>query len=752
MLNIDLNAHVRGESIFINDIPAPVNTVYLTVFYSPEAHGRIKQIITKEAEKIPGVKGIFTAKDIPGRNQVGGIIFDEELLAEGEVNYIGQPVAVVAAVSYSIARNARDKIKIEIEKLSVIIDPREAYEAGKLIISPKVFSCGDTGSAWKDCDVIVDGKAETGSQEHIYMETQSAVAYPVENGGIRILSSTQAPTSVQRAAAEILGIPMNKVEVDVPRIGGGFGGKEDQANSWAALAALVSFKLKCPAKLVLPRNEDITVTGKRHPYTSDFKIGLNKEGKILAYEVVFYQNAGAAADLSPAILDRTLFHAANCYFIPNLKATGLCCRTNVPPNTAFRGFGGPQAMFVIEAAIYKAAEVMGIDPLVIQQKNLLKEGDQFHFGQKAINCTARNCWQSLDSGFNLKAVTNSIKEFNIANPLLKKGMAVMPVCFGISFTNTFMNQASVLVHVYSDGSIGISSAAVEMGQGINSKLRQIASKTLSVDIERLKVESSNTTRVANTSPTAASSSTDLNGKALIISCNILLDRILKSVKADLKLKENSFLELRDEQVLSNGVPTGLTWEEIIRAAFFKRVNLSAQAQYATPGIYFDQETSKGNAFSYHVYGAAIIEATLDCITGIYKIDSVKVVHDFGKSFSLQTDLGQAEGGIVQGLGWMTIEDILYDMSGKIITDSLSNYKIPDIHFVPDEMKIIPLEDSNNPSGIFNSKAIGEPPLMYGIGAFFAIENAMKAFRPGMNTILTAPLTPERVLLALYSKI
>ena len=748
MLNSDLVKHVRGESVFVDDIPVPVNTVYLSIFYSPEAHGKIINLILDEAIKISGVKKIFTAKDIPGKNQIGGIIPDELLLAENEVTYVGQPVAVVAAETLSIARLARDKIKIEIEKLKVITDAREAYAAGELIIPPKIFSCGDVESAWKECDVVVEGTAETGGQEHIYMETQASLAIPVDAEGIKIFSSTQGPTVVQRITARVLGLPMNKVEVDVPRIGGGFGGKEDQANSWAALTALAAYELNCPAKLILPRDEDIRVTGKRHPYSSDFKIGLNKDGKILAYEVTFYQNAGAAADLSPAILDRTLFHAANSYFIPNLKAAGICCKTNLPPNTAFRGFGGPQGMFVIEAAIYKAAQIMGLEPEEIQQKNLLKEEDIFHYGQKAINCTAGACWKSLDLNFKIKEIKNSITNFNSSNTLLKKGMALMPICFGISFTNTFMNQASVLVHIYSDGSVGISSAAVEMGQGINSKLKQIAAKIFSIDLSRIKIESSNTTRVANASPTAASSSTDLNGKALIVACNTLVDRILKSIREDLNLKGNSFLEIKDETAYVNGNPAKLHWTEIVNSAFLKRINLSAQAQYATPGIYFNKETSKGNAFAYHVYGAAIIEVTLDCLRGIYKIDSVKAVHDFGKSINQQIDIGQAEGGIVQGLGWMTIEDVVFNSDGKLLTNSLSNYKIPEIHFAPEEMSIMPLENSTNSSGVFNSKAVGEPPLMYGIGAYFALANAIKAFRPEKEIPFSAPLTPEKILLML----
>ncbi len=752
MSKYDLVQHVRGESLFVDDLISFEGLLFASVFYSPSAHGKIVKLNLEEAKNISGVKGIFTATDIPGENQIGGIIPDEKLLAEEEVDFIGQPVAVVVAESQSIAKHARDKIKIGIEELPVITDPHEAFAKGQLIIPPRIFSLGDVDSAWEKCDVIVEGRTESGGQEHIYLETQASVAIPTEGDGIKIYSSTQGPTVVQRTAARVLGLPMNKIEVDVPRIGGGFGGKEDQANAWASIAALAAFKLKKPVKLVLPRQEDIRVTGKRHPYSSDFKIGLSNEGKILAYEVTFYQNAGASADLSPAILDRTLFHTTNSYFVPNVKATGLSCKTNLPPNTAFRGFGGPQAMFVIESAIFKAAEEMGIDPFIIQQKNLLDEGKEFLYGQKVKNSTAHRCWNELNDKYQITEVKNKIETFNLSNRLYKKGFAVMPVCFGISFTNTFMNQASALVHIYSDGSVGITTAAVEMGQGVNEKLRQVAASIFSIDINKIKIESSNTTRVANASPTAASSSADLNGKALEIACNSLLERITTSIRHDLKIENYISIHIKDETVFIVDKPAKLKWKDVIKSAFMKRVNLSAQAQYATPGIFFDKDKAKGDAFAYHSYGTAILEVTLDCLRGIYKIDSVKVVHDFGKSIDKIIDRGQAEGAIVQGLGWMTIEDVVYDSRGKLLTDSLSTYKIPDVHFAPENIEINFLENSLNPMGIFNSKAIGEPPLMYGIGAYFALTNAMKAFRPGKSFSISAPLTPEKVLLSLYSEV
>jgi xanthine dehydrogenase large subunit len=514
---------------------------------------------------------------------------------------------------------------------------------------------------------------------------------------------------------------------------------------------MASYKLCKPVKLILPRQQDMRMTGKRHPYSSDFKIGLTNDGKILAYQATYYQNAGAAADLSPAILGRTLFHCTNSYYIPNVKATAISCKTNLPPNTAFRGFGGPQGMFVIESAIFKAAEQLGIDASIIQKKNLLDERDEFPYGQRTENCHAKISWQKAEEKYQIDKIRKEADEFNANNDIYKKGIAIMPICFGISFTNTSMNQASALVHVYTDGSISVSTAAVEMGQGVNEKIRQVAANCFSVNIDRVKTETTNTTRIANTSPTAASSGADLNGKATEHACRNILAHLKNEAAAILNASSASHIQIKDEFVYQDNIKTDLTWNELIIRANLKRVSLSSHAFYATPGIHFDKEKEKGKPFAYHVYGTAIIEATVDCLRGIYKIDSVNVVHDFGKSINPVIDLGQAEGGIVQGLGWMTIEEVIYDEYGKLLTDALSTYKVPDIHFTPD-VQIEFLENSENPFGVFKSKAIGEPPLMYGIGGYFAIMNAIKAFRPDVEFNISAPFTPEKVLLNLYSKV
>jgi xanthine dehydrogenase large subunit len=541
---------------------------------------------------------------------------------------------------------------------------------------------------------------------------------------------------------------MHLVEVDTTRLGGGFGGKEDQATTWGVLCALACFHLKRPVKYSLHRMEDMRMTGKRHPYSSDFKIGLDKDLKIVAYETTFYQNAGAAADLSPAVMERTLFHCTNSYFVPNVKATAYSCRTHLPPNTAFRGFGGPQGMFVIEAAIAKAADALGVPASVIQQKNLLKTGDEFPYGQKAES-EAHECWNTADKIYNIDALRKEVESFNASNDQYKKGLAVMPICFGISFTKTRMNQGRSLVHVYTDGSVSISTGAVEMGQGVNTKILQVAANIFSIPERRIKVHTTNTYRIANTSPSAASATADLNGKATLIACEAILERMKAVASSELNEDANA-ITIENEKVLVNGQPSILNWEDLVMRTYNNRVSLSEHGHYTPPGIHFDPATEKGHPFAYHTYGTAIITVTIDCLRGIYEVDSVKVVHDFGSSMNTMIDLGQCEGGIVQGIGWMTMEEVVYDKEGRLRSNALSTYKVPDVYSVPKEISIHFLDTSKDNLAIFRSKAVGEPPLMYGIGAYFALRNAIKAFNPSASVPYDAPMTPEKLLLGLYS--
>jgi xanthine dehydrogenase large subunit len=749
MKNIDSKGHVTGKSIYLDDIPIIQGTQFGVVFDSPVAHGTITSIDYTKALATPGVIRIITHKDIPGQNQIGGIIPDEQLFASTEVHFVGQPIALIIAESDHIAFEARKCIEINISKMDIIVDPREAQQKNQLIIPPRTFKLGDTENSWGNCVHIFEGQADSNGQEHLYIETQGAYAIPMENGQIRISSSTQGPTVVQRTTANVLGIGMHKIEVDVVRIGGGFGGKEDQATPWAVMAALGVTILNSPVKVVLSRLDDMRMTGKRHPYSSDYKIGISKDLKILAYETTFYQNAGAAADLSPAVMERTLFHGTNSYFIPNVKMTAYSCKTNLPPNTAFRGFGGPQGMFVIESALAHAAEELGISKHELQKNNLLKNGEEFPYGQIADGVELNSIWQKMELKFDIDAIEKEIDEFNSIHSDIKRGFSLMPVTFGISFTKTPMNQARALVHIYTDGSVGISTGAVEMGQGVNTKMLQIAAQIFSIDPKCIKLESTNTTRVANTSPSAASSTADLNGKALQKACNVLLERLKTCAAEHLGVSSNN-ITLKDGMVYRNESKTDLVWEQLVLMAFLKRICLTENGHYATPTINFDMNKEKGHPFAYHVYGLALTQVTLDCIRGTYEFDAVKIVHDFGKTMNPDVDFGQVEGGLIQGMGWMTMEEIHYNDEGQLMSNSLSTYKIPDIYSIPKVVTIEKLETDGNDMAILKSKAVGEPPLMYGIGAYFAIDNAIKSFNPNFNSTFDAPFTNEKVLMSLYA--
>lgn len=751
MKNVDSRSHVRGESVYLDDIPLVQGTLYACVFDSPHAHGTLKSVDTSAAESSEGVVKVITAKDLPGENQIGGVIPDEPLLADGEVHFQGMPVAIVLATTEEFARLAAKKITAEIEPLEIVTDPRVAFAKNDLIVPPKAFKLGDTDSAFKNCDHVFEGRADVNGQEHLYIETQGAYTIPTEAGGLRVYSSTQGPTAVQRCVSRVTGLPMHLIEVDVQRLGGGFGGKEDQANAWAAVCAVGTVLTKRPVKYALHRMEDMRMTGKRHPYSADYRIGLNKNLKIVAYEAVFYQNAGAAADLSPPVLERTLFHCTNSYYVPNVTATAYSCRTNLPPNTAFRGFGGPQGMFVIESAIAQAAEHLNIPASDIQKANLLETDDEFPYGQLAES-EAVTSWTQADDAFDFAKHQRDADEFNSNSKYVKKGVALMPICFGISFTKTPMNQARALVHVYTDGSVAVSTGAVEMGQGVNTKIAQVAARIFSLPIERIKVHTTNTLRIANTSPTAASAAADLNGRATQIACETILAR-LKEVAKDLVGAENTDdVTFNDGFIFNKGEPTDWDWLKLVNEAQMRRVSLSEHAHYATAGIHFDWGTAKGHPFAYHVYGTAIVGVTVDCLRGVYEVDYVRTVHDFGQTMNKAVDYGQVEGGIVQGIGWMTMEEVVYDEEGRLRSNALSTYKIPDIYSVPKTIDIVPLETSRENLAIFSSKAVGEPPLMYGIGAYFAIRNAIRAYNSEADPAFDAPFTAEKVLMNLHAKV
>jgi xanthine dehydrogenase large subunit len=744
--------NVRGETRYIDDRPEPAGLLHSAVVQAPCARGLLTGLDTAAALALDPSVRIVTAADIPGENQLGTAVPDEPLLvaAGSEWGYRGQPLALVLAGSVGLARRAAALVTVAHEKLEPVLDPRVAKERGLIILAPRTQACGDTKAGFAASALVIEGRVDSGGQEHVYLETQAALAEPLEGRAMRVTSGTQHPTGVQEGIARVLGLPMHLVEVEAPRLGGGFGGKEDQAAEWAALAALGARVTGRPVKLVLSRKDDMTMTGKRHPYTSDYKIGVDAEGKILAFEADYYQNSGAICDLSPAILSRTLFHAAGSYRIPSLRVTGYMCRTNLPPFTAFRGFGAPQAFFVIEAALDAVSRKTGIDPVELRRRNLLAEGDSFHFGMPVEACRASVCLERLLEKSRWTELRAEISAHNSTHRIEKRGAAIMPVCFGISFTKLLMNQGGALVHVYNDGSVLVSTGAVEMGQQVSRKIARVAATAFGIGIDKVRVERTTTLTVANTFPTAASTGSDINGMAALAACVDIRARLL-SVAAGILGAPVGELRIEGGRVMRNGSPTPLAWEELVTRTHEARVDLSAHGFYATPELFYDMKAEFGSPFAYHVYGCAAVQATVDVLRGTYKLDAAWIVHDGGESIDRAVDLGQIEGALAQGLGWALLEDLRFDEAGKLVSDTLSTYKVPDLHFMPPRIETEFLEGLPNPKAVMRSKAIGEPPLVYGLAGYFAVLDAIRAARPEAAGLYDLPLTPEKVLDCIQGK-
>jgi xanthine dehydrogenase large subunit len=747
--NPDSIVNVLGKTLYVDDLPENAGMLHGAVLLSPSAHGRFSGLDGTEAMALDPSVRLVLAKDVPGENQLGSAVLDEALLAEGHWHYHGQVLALVLASSRALARRAAARVKIlGREDLYAVTDPREAFKRGDIILSPRTQRMGDPEAAYKDCAVVIEGRVESGGQEHVYLETQGAIAWPEDSGGARVISGTQSPSATQKIVARVLGVPMNRVEIETRRLGGAFGGKEDQANGWAALAALGAVTSGKPVKVYLNRRDDMLATGKRHPYSSDFKIGLSADGLILAFEADYYQNSGAACDLSPAILPRTLFHAAGAYRVPNVRVTGTMCRTNLVPFTAFRGFGGPQGLFVMESAIEQAAAALGMDPVEIQRKNLLKTGDSFHYGQAVEDARAEATVSRCLEKSSYERLRADIAAFNAAHKDQKRGAALFPLCFGISFTKIMMNQGGALVHVYNDGSVSVATGAIEMGQGVGRKIALVASAALGASIASVRIESTRTSTVANTMPTAASTGSDINAMAAKVACDEIRKRLVAVAAAKLGVKPDDLTLDAGRVYLSDGAGSarrdaGLSFEELVALAYEQRVDLSAHGFYATPGLHFDMKTEQGRPFLYHVYGCAVLSATVDTLRGSYRFDDAFIVHDIANSIDPLVDLGQIEGAFAQGLGWAALEELKFDDKGLLASSTLSTYKLPDAHFMP--RMDVEFYDKPNPAVVANSKAVGEPPLMYGIAGYFAVLDALKAAKPGKKGFYDLPMTPEKVL-------
>ncbi len=752
--NIHARALSCGTALFAADIPVQKDMLYCKVFHSPVAHAAILGISTAAAEAIEGVVKIFTATDILGENQIGHAFLDEPLFPEHEVTYVGQPVAAVLATSAHAAEEACKLIVLSYEPLVPIFGIDAADSAGELYAPERRITKGDARSELARCPHVVTGKISTGAQEHVYLETQYARAVPGEGNEMTIYSSTQAPTEVQEIVARVLGIDQNRITVDVRRLGGGFGGKERAATIWACIAALGCALTKKTVELKLSRDEDLAFTGKRHPFEAQYEIGFDGRGKIAAYSVLLRSNGGAYADLSMAILERAMLHAENCYGIPHVEIRGRALRTNLPPNTAFRGFGAPQGVFAIEEAITAVADYLNKDPLEIRKLNFYESGDFTPYGQPVPECTIAALLSIAESEVDYAHMRDSVRVFNSAHNNKKQGIGVVPIKFGISFTSAFLNQAAALVHVYVDGSVSVSHGGIDMGQGLNTKIAQAAATELGLPISSIKVETTNTKRVANTSPTAASTGADLNGNAVIDACHKIIER-LKPVAAKLIAEKSAISPSPSLICFENGFAFDerapmikIQFTDVVHAAYMSRIDLCAHGFYATPGIAFDRPSGQGTPFFYFVWGVCFVRAEVDLLTGHVQMKNVIIVHEAGKSLNVTIDRGQVEGAFMQGAGWCTCEQLEWNSDGKYTATSLSTYKVPCIRALPENFRVFIIENEAKFAGLRKSKAIGEPPFLYGEALWFAIRDALATLTPDgfekCGQSLPHPATPEAV--------
>ncbi|WP_145154641.1 xanthine dehydrogenase molybdopterin binding subunit [Pseudomonas oryzihabitans] len=738
--------HVSGEALYIDDRLEFPNQLHVYARMSEHAHARIKHIDLAPCYGIPGVALAITAADVPGQLDIGAVLPGDPLLADGEVQYLGQPVLAVAATSLDAARRAAQAALVEYEPLEAILDVKEALRREHFISPSHSHHLGDVAAALAAAPHRLQGELAIGGQEHFYLETQVASVMPTEDGGMLVYSSTQNPTEVQKQVAEVLGVSMNRVTVDMRRMGGGFGGKESQAGMPAALCAVFAHLTGRPVKMRLPRFEDMHMTGKRHPFHVEYDVGFDDDGRLLGIRFQLAGNCGYSPDLSNAIIDRAMFHADNAYFLGNAQITGHRCKTHLASNTAYRGFGGPQGMLAIENVMDAIARHRGLDPLEVRRRNYYgKETRNLtHYHQVVEDNLLEEMTTDLAASSDYQARRAAIRDFNRNSPVLKKGLALTPVKFGISFTSSFLNQGGALVNVYTDGSIHLNHGGTEMGQGLNTKVAQVVAEVFQVDIARIQITATNTDKVPNTSPTAASSGTDLNGKAAQNAAQTIKDRLIDfasrhfHVGAEEVDFRNGHVKVRDRL---------LSFEELIQLAYVGQVSLSSTGYYRTPKIHYDRDQARGRPFYYYAFGAACSEVLIDTLTGEYRLLRTDILHDVGASLNPAIDIGQVEGGFVQGLGWLTMEELVWNDAGKLLTAGPSTYKIPAVSDVPPDLRVRLVENRQNPEAtVFHSKAVGEPPFMLGISVWCALQDAVASvadyrFHPALD----APATPERVL-------
>jgi xanthine dehydrogenase large subunit len=742
-------AHVSGRARYIDDIPEHANTLHLAVGQSTVSNGVIAQMDLDAVRCSPGVVCVLTAKDVPGQLDIGPVFPGDLLLTDEIVEYIGQPIFIVAARSHYQARVAARLGSIDYEQHDAEIEVDAAIESGNTVRPVHIMAIGDPDAVLEAAPFRRKGQFRVGGQEHFYLEGQAAMALPQEDGGMVVMTSNQNPTEVQKLVAEVLGLPMHKIVIDVRRMGGGFGGKETHANPWACMTALVAWHTGLPAKCRLSRADDMIMTGKRHDFLNSYDIGFDADGQILAVTHDLAGRCGNSPDLSDAIVDRAMFHCDNAYWLPNARAVGHRYKTNTVSNTAFRGFGGPQGMMAAEAVIDEIARATGLDPLTVRKRNLYKQdaGQKTPYHQEIEHFTIPQVIEQLESESKYWERREAIRLFNIEHATMRKGLALTPVKFGISFTVTHLNQASALVHVYTDGSIHLNHGGTEMGQGLFTKISQIVADVFAVDVDTVAVSATRTDKVPNTSPTAASAGTDLNGMAAKDAANTIRERMIEYAVGKYSLQTDQ-IRFADSQVYLGDVLK--TFSDFANECWLNRIQLSATGFYKTPKIHYNRETAAGRPFFYYANGAAVSEVIVDTLTGEYKLTAVDIIHDVGDSLNPAIDIGQIEGGFVQGLGWLTTEELKWNAEGRLLSTGPATYKIPAIADVPEHFNVRLLEGHpNREPTIYHSKAVGEPPLMLAISVWCALCDAVSSIGSyRLNPRLDAPATCEKVLFAI----
>tara|TARA_E500000331_G_scaffold288639_1_gene284146 strand:- start:1062 stop:3278 length:2217 start_codon:yes stop_codon:yes gene_type:complete len=727
----------------------PSNTLFAYVGLSHASHATIKSLDLDAVRSAHGVVSVITADDIPGLKDIGPVIPGDPLITKSSVEFYGQVLFAVAATSQSDARRAARLARVEYDLLPADLDIEAGRKANSYVSPMHCQQKGNVDFAIDNAPFSLEGKFASGGQEQMYLEGQVSIAIPQEDGNMLIHTSSQNPSEGQKLVAEVLGIDHSRVTVEVRRMGGGFGGKETHANQWACLAAVFANETKRPVRMRLARADDFSSTGKRHPFESQYRVGFDKEGRIRGLDVDLYGGCGMSADLSNAIVDRAMFHIDNCYYLPAVRVRGYRVKTHTVSNTAFRGFGGPQGILAIENIIEQIATATGIDPLKVRERNFYTdEGNRnrTHYAQTIEQHIIEPLVTRLTETSDYYERRKDIRKFNVDNDVLKRGISLTPVKFGISFTMQHMNQAGALLHIYTDGSIQLNHGGTEMGQGLYTKVAQIVAREFSVELSRITCTATRTDKVPNTSPTAASSGSDLNGMAA-------RDAATKLKKRLCDFAEKHFSTPRSSISFNNGqIIVGkekYPFEDIIKLAYHHRVSLSATGYYRTPKIYYDRETATGRPFFYFAYGAAVAETIIDTLSGEYRILRVDICQDVGQSLNPAIDIGQIEGGFVQGMGWLTTEELKWEQTGRLASHGPATYKIPAVGDTPSEFNVELFPNSpNTEATIFHSKAVGEPPLVLGISAWTAIRDAIASIAEyRVSPILDAPATPEQVLAA-----